>query len=259
MSSISSDKEQSSGTLENVHKVRTSGKGDEFVILGDKTYYRHELMAAFAGTLRPEHYSAPPKRGFGNASALGLASFSLATFLLGLYELRVKGITNTNMVTSAGIFYGGFVEGCCGIWEMFQGNTFAATMLMSYGFGFWISFGCMQVPAFGMLAAYAEDPKQGANAIGFFLLGWVVFTTMVVLLLLKSTYLLLLLFVLIDLCFVTLAAYYFTGRVVVVKALGGLLVAVAVLGWYCSLSGMAVPQNSYYQLPVLPIPVKRRE
>ena len=33
-----------------VSRVRTTGDGDEFVIIGNKKYYRHELMQAFGGT-----------------------------------------------------------------------------------------------------------------------------------------------------------------------------------------------------------------
>lgn len=36
-----------------VGKVEVSGDGGEFVVINRHKYYRHELMAAFGGTLNP--------------------------------------------------------------------------------------------------------------------------------------------------------------------------------------------------------------
>ena len=47
-------------------------------------------MTAFLGTFNPG-YAPYPKHEFGNASALGLASFALSAFVLGLYYAGAKG------------------------------------------------------------------------------------------------------------------------------------------------------------------------
>ena len=48
---------------------------------------------------------------------------------------------------------------------IFIGNTFAYTVFCSYA-SFWLAFGTMNVPAFGMLSAYENSVELG-NAIGF--------------------------------------------------------------------------------------------
>lgn len=53
-------------------------------------------------------------------------------------------------------------------WEPVIGNSFAGTVLTSYG-GFWFVFGSMNIEAFDIAVAYAEEPEQLANATTFFL------------------------------------------------------------------------------------------
>src|SRR4051812_45431771 len=70
--------------------------------------------------------------------------------------------------------------------EMAVGNTFGATALSSYG-GFWIAYAILQTPSMNILgpggpyataaAAPGGDPKVANSAIGFFLTGWFIFTT----------------------------------------------------------------------------------
>lgn len=38
---------------DSISPIRETGKGNEFIIIGGKTYYKHELMHAFGGTLNP--------------------------------------------------------------------------------------------------------------------------------------------------------------------------------------------------------------
>lgn len=165
-SSRSSQSIQSKQNLDDdIQAISYAGEGDEFVVLGGKKYYRHELMQAFVGNLNPG-VTPYPEYNFGNASAIGLASFALTTFVLGLFYAGAKGIDHINAGVGLFIFYGGLVEFLAGIWEFFNANTFAYVVFCSYG-SFWISLGCLNVPSFGIISAY-EDPKMLGNAIGFF-------------------------------------------------------------------------------------------
>ena len=57
-----------------------------------------------------------------------------------------------------------------GIWEFFNGNTFAFTVFCSYA-SFLVSIWNNEYTnIWGMLSAY-EDPAMLSNAIGFFLIG----------------------------------------------------------------------------------------
>ncbi|RCK58242.1 Glyoxylate pathway regulator [Candida viswanathii] len=235
-----------------VQAISYAGEGEEFVILDGKKYYRHELMRAFAGTLNPG--LAPyPKHEFGNASAIGLASFALSTFTLGLYYSGVKGIKTVNVVVSLCIFYGGLVEFLAGMWEFFIGNTFAFTVFCSYG-AFWITLGTMNVESFHMLDKY-EDPIMMQNAVGLFLVGWGIFTFLMLLLTFKATMAFVALFATLDVAFWTLAAGNMVQSATCVKVGGIFCIISACCGWYAMIAGMADKFNSYVQFHGLPMPV----
>src|SRR4051794_1661937 len=96
---------------------------------------------------------------------------------------------------------------------MAVGNTFGATALSSYG-GFWIAYAILQTPAMNILgpggpyataaAAPGGDPKIASSAVGFFLTGWFIFTTILLLCTLRSTVMFFLLFLTLDLAFLML-------------------------------------------------------
>lgn len=236
-------------------RIQLAGDGDEYIIIGNKKYYRHELMAAFGGTMQPERLHPYQSPLFGNAAALGLASFALSTFVLGLFLSGAMGITIPNVVVGLCFFYGGLVEAAAGIWELFLGNTFAGTVLVSFGMGFWISFGAIYVEAFGIIAAYGDDVDQFNNAVGFYLIGWGIFTFLMLLCTLKSTFVFMSLFLTLDIAFFVLAAYYFNPRPGLLKAGGIFAVLSSFCGWFCAFAGTATPQNSYFKANPILIPV----
>lgn len=254
-SSINSVKYETSRDSSPVSNIQIAGDGDEFVILGNKRYYRHELMRAFGGNLMPDRYATYPKHQFGNAAALGLASFALTTFVLGLYLAGAQGITKPNVVVGLCFFYGGFVEAFAGIWELIIGNCFAGTVLVSFGMGFWLSFGAINVEAFGIAAAYGDDVEQLNAGIGIYLIGWGIYCFMMLLCTLKSTVVFMSLFLTLDIAFFVLAGHYFTGSASCLKAGGILCVILACCGWYCAFAGVSNKQNSYFIPNAIPLPL----
>jgi hypothetical protein len=55
-------------------------------------------------------------------------------------------------------------------------NRFCATVAFtSYG-AFWLSFACLFIPNSGIAAAYEADPGMEEDAIGIFLLAWMIVT-----------------------------------------------------------------------------------
>lgn len=140
---------------------------------------------------------------------------------------------------------------------MAVGNTFGATALSSYG-GFWLSYAIISTPGgFNIAAAYAtKNATTGAatgagvndlnNALGFFLIGWFIFTFILLICTLKSTVAFFLLFFTLDLAFLFLAIGHLqadekTGKVLLgsQKAGGYFGLFAAFLAWYNALAGIA--------------------
>lgn len=250
--SISSHNSKEISSLDElpVHKITTAGVGDEFVVLGGRKYYRHELMHAFGGTLNPG--LAPyPKRLLGNPSPLGLCGFALTTFVLSMINAGAMGIETNTIVVSLAVFYGGAAQFIAGIWEGVVGNTFALCALTSYG-SFWLSWAAINLNAFGIVDAY-EDTEQLSSAIGFFLLGWTLFTFMMTLVTLKSTLAFFALFAMLTLTFIFLTAGEFTGKTTLTKVGGVLGVITAFIAFYNAFAGTATPQNSYFTAHTIPL------
>lgn len=240
---------------ENIGQVKVTGEGGEFVVLNGTRYYKHELMTAFGGTMQSERYAKPQPPQFGNAAVVGLSAFATSAFVLGLFLAGAQGIATPNVAVGLCYFYGGVVQGFAGMWELFIGNCFAGTVLCSFGFGFWMSFGAINTPAFGIIAAYGDDTVQLNNAIGLYLCGWGIFTFLMLLCTFKSTVLFMGLFFTLDIGFWLLAGYYFTANPKLLQSGGVFVVLAAFCGWYCCFAGVATKHNSYIRAHPLLLPV----
>jgi succinate-acetate transporter protein len=151
---------------------------------------------------------------------------------------------------------------------MAVGNTFGATALSSYG-GFWIAYGILLTPNWNILgkggpydatalAAAGGDPKMANSAVGFFLTGWFIFTTILLLCTLRSTVMFFLLFFTLDLAFLMLACgEYATNNgaaksaVMCTKAGGGFGMLAAFLAWYNAFAGIADSRSVYFLAHIL--------
>jgi succinate-acetate transporter protein len=136
---------------------------------------------------------------------------------------------------------------------MAVGNTFGATALSSYG-GFWISFAILlSMNILGEGGPYSAavtadptlDPNMGHSAMGFFLSGWFIFTTIMLLCTLRSTVMFFLLFLTLDLAFLMLACGEFVAdngdlqaSKMFAQAGGGFGMLAAFLAWYNAYAGI---------------------
>lgn len=126
-----------------------------------------------------ENLSAPatesrPVRlpGIADPVPVGIAGFGMTTFALSCVNAGFFGGTaSTPMVLGLAIFYGGLVQLLAGMWAFRKGETFAAVAFSSYGGGFWLSY---------FFLSYVIAPKLpssvAGDAIGLYLLGWLIFT-----------------------------------------------------------------------------------
>ncbi|RLV91638.1 Ammonia transport outward protein 2 [Spathaspora sp. JA1] len=235
-----------------VAKVQTTGDGNEFVIIGNTKYYRHELMSAFAGSLEPGVHP-PNSHQIANPAPLGLMAFGVSTLVMSLYGIHAKGVLVPNVAVSLALFYGGVGQVTSGLWEMVHGNTFAATSLVSFGC-FWFSYGAMMTPSFGIMEAYmTQDPTQLENAIGFYLMGWAIFAFLCLTLTFKSAVSFVSLFVFIFMTFFlqSIGAMVNSATCTLAGNYFGIFTGIA--GFYNAYVGMANKQNSYFQLSEFPL------
>lgn len=138
--------------------------------------------------------------GIADPVPVGIAGFAMTTFILSCINAGFFGGTSaTPMVLGLAIFYGGLVQLLAGMWALRRGETFVAVAFCSYGGGFWLSYFFLVYFIAPHLA-----PSVAGNAVGLYLLGWLIFTAymtiaalrtsvpvLVVFLTLTATYLLL--------------------------------------------------------------------
>jgi len=174
-----------------------------------------------------------------NPGPLGLSAFALTTFVLSSANAGLfKG---AEVVIGLALFYGGLVQLVAGIQEFRTGNTFGATAFCSYG-GFWL--------ALGFTLWQKLVPNDAA--LGYFLLGWTIFTGLMFLGTLRSNVALMAVFGLLFLTFLFLAL----ERLGLGSALGqiggwlGILTALA--AWYTALAGVLSSTKSMFTLPIGP-------
>lgn len=222
-------------------------------------------LPAFGGEFQPGLYKPIAHRKFANPAPLGLCAFALTTFVLSLINLQTRGVTEPNIVACLALGYGGLVQLLAGMWEMAVGNTFGATALSSYG-GFWISYSILMNPQWDLLSAYEKteagvDPLRVNSALGFYLTGWFIFTTLMTLLTLRSTVMFFSLFFTLDLAFLFLAVGAFaadngnaSASTGLNKAGGVFGLLAAFLAWYNAFAGIADTSNSFFVVPVFHFP-----
>ncbi|WPK25326.1 hypothetical protein PUMCH_002637 [Australozyma saopauloensis] len=235
-----------------VGSIRLSGETNEYVIVGDKKYPTHEFMRAFGGMLFNQ--PIPPQAwNFGNPASLGLSAFAMTTFVLSMVNAGVLNIHKPQIVLGLSCFYGGAVQFAAGIWEFFLGNTFGSVALTLYG-AFWLAYSSLFFEAFGVAAAYKGHEDQMRNAIGFFLLGWTLFSFMLFLVTLKSTVPFMSLFITLVITFIFLTSGELANNKTLTKVGGIFGIITSFIAWYNAWAGVATRQNSYftyYQMPLV--------
>ncbi len=205
-------------------------------------------MAQYAAE---ESRAAAAAPAIANPGPLGLCAFALTTFVLSVVNAGWFTGVVPNVVVGVALFYGGIAQICAGMWEFKTGNTFGATAFTSYG-AFWLSFGAIFVPGFGILDALVKSNALH-SALGIYLLGWTVFTAIMFLGTLRSNVALIAVFAFLTLTFLSLTIGELAGATTFGTLGGWLGVITAILAWYTGLAGLLSSSKSAFSLPVGPI------
>jgi succinate-acetate transporter protein len=185
-----------------------------------------------------------------NGGPLGLSAFALTTFVLsasnaGLYK-------GGAVVLGLAFFYGGLGQILAGVQEFRTGNTFAATAFCSYG-GFWLAYAVILTPAFNVVGSFGGDTAALHTALGYFLLGWAIFTTWMFLCTLRMNLALMGVFLFLALTFFALAIAELGGGSNWGMIGGWLGLITAVLAWYTAMAGVLASGKSMFTLPTFPM------
>jgi uncharacterized protein len=127
-----------------------------------------------SGNVRTDEGTAPRARvsPLADPVPVGIAGFAMTTFILSCVNAGFfGGLPDTPMVLGLAIFYGGVVQLLAGLWAFAKGETFVAVAFCSYGGGFWLSYFFLVHYIVPTLPA-----SVSGNAVGLYLLGWLIFT-----------------------------------------------------------------------------------
>jgi len=196
-----------------------------------------------------EKLEVPQRRcQVGNPAPLGLFGFASTTLVLSLYNVHARDVTVPNVIVGMALFYGGLAQFLAGMWEFVTGNTFGATAFTSYG-AFWLSFATLFVPDSGIADAYkTAAPNMEDNAIGIYLLSWMIVTFLFFIGSLRKSIGLSALFFFLTITFLVLAVGALNQKVNITKIGGYFGIITALIAYYCGLAEMLTP-NDIFTIP----------
>ena len=178
-----------------------------------------------------------------NPAPLGLSAFALTTFVLSSFNAGFFPAKGAGIFIGLALFYGGLVQLVAGIQEFRTGNVFGATAFSSYG-GFWLAIGFVFWQGLGV---------GSSAAVGFFLLGWTIFTALMFLATFRTDGALIAVFGFLTLTFLFLTIGALGGASGMTTLGGWLGIITAALAWYRALAVLLAGSTSAFKLPIFPM------
>ncbi|KAM0789791.1 hypothetical protein ACM66B_006643 [Microbotryomycetes sp. NB124-2] len=204
----------------------------------------------------------PSHRKFGNPAPLGLTSFGAGFFLVSAITLRAQGVSIPNVAVPVLLFYGGIFQSLVGMWEMAIGNTYGATVFATYG-AFNLTYAGLYLPALGVAQAYLlEDGSlspQFTQAVGLYLIMWMMVTIIFIIGSLRSSAAVLSTLVFTALAFLTLAINSFSPSDGARIAGGSFGMLASFCSWWAAMAGFWVKDTTFGVLQPNPLSLARRE
>lgn len=183
-----------------------------------------------------------------NPGPLGLSGFALTTFILMLFNTGILSASHAGVVIGLAVAYGGLAQFTAGMWEFRTGNTFGATAFTSFG-AFWISYAVLVIGI-----GINKDNAPDATAVGWYLIGWGIFTGLMMLASLRTNVATALVFILLFATFIVLGIGSMQGNTNITAIGGWLGIATAIAAWYTALAGvLAGVSGGKSILPVIPL------
>jgi succinate-acetate transporter protein len=178
-------------------------------------------VTAIPDTGAPPTGPASPR--IGHAIVVGAAGFAWCSLALGLSTVGAMNAAGSSVILTGTFFYGGIVQLIAGFFALAAGTTFIAAFLTAYG-AFWLGYTAIQVylaphivsSVMSSGAATGASPKvleaQAGHAVvqalGVFLIAWLVVTLIFTVASLGTNAVTLAAFCLLDLTIVLLTIAY---------------------------------------------------
>jgi succinate-acetate transporter protein len=188
--------------------------------------------------------------GLADPGPLGLGAFAMTTFYLSSVNAGWLSGSVTGVVLGLALFIGGLGQIIAGIWEFAKGNTFGAVAFCSFG-GFWLSFWYL----INDTDLSKASPHDVGHGLGFYLIGWAIFTGYMFLCSSKTTVVIMAVFLALTATFIFLAIGEFNLDAAGKGStqIGGYLgLITALLAWYGSAAGVMNATHKRVILPVFP-------
>ncbi len=205
-----------------------------------------ENIGTAAGPARPPAVT----HSIADPVPVGIAGFAMTTFILSCVNAGFfGGATATPMVLGLAIFYGGLVQLLAGMWAFRRGETFVAVAFCSYGGGFWLSYFFLVYFIAPRLA-----PSVAGNAVGLYLLGWLIFTAYMTIAALKTNAAVLAVFVTLTATYLLLTLAKLGVATSSLTNIGGYVgIACGVCAWYVAFSHVTNATFGRELIPTWPL------
>ena len=156
--------------------------------------------------------------------------------------------SSNGAIAGLAMFYGGLGQLLAGMWELRVGNTFAATILASYG-GFWLSFAALNDVSMGFLVNYKRQSDL-TSALGIYLFAWATFSLLMTIAAHRTTLGLVFMLFLVTLTFLLLSIAEFHQDVYCQRASGIIGIICSACAWYAAMAALLTKKTSFFTLPV---------
>lgn len=209
----------------------------------------------------------------GHALPIGAAGFAWCSLALGLSTVGVMNTAGSSVILSGTFFYGGIVQLVAGFFALATGATFAAAFLTAYG-AFWLGYTAIEVyvaphivatvlssatPGASKQALAAQAGHDVVQALGVFLIAWLVVTVIFTVVSLGTNAVTVAAFGLLDLVIVLLIVAYLGASGAGVPVAGALHAAgwaeivLAGVAFYIVLAELANETLRPQLIPVFPL------
>ncbi|KAJ7718649.1 Gpr1 family protein [Mycena metata] len=183
----------------------------------------------------------------GNPTGLGMLAFATTLFVLSLYQVNTRHVSEANAVLGLSLFTGGLATFMAGMWHFPRGNGYGAAVFTMYG-TFWMSYGLFFIPSTGIMGSYTVDEFR--SAIGIYFMAWMMVTIILGIASIRRHITWILFFSFLTMTYLLFGASNFSHRSGLPKAAGAFGIVTSFIAYYHALSKLLEGDYAPFGLPL---------